>query len=95
MRVPCCPVKIMRVQSRCAPIIHYKQTMYSVPPAEWVEECRQAWMHKMNQEPVACTEALPPPHALVSKGLSTGARPDLPDTDRKQKPAPADGVSFF
>ena len=51
-------------------------------------------MHKMNQEPVACTEALPP-HALVSKGLSTGARPDLPDTDRKQKPAPADGVSFF
>jgi len=67
--------------------------MFTPPPLDWVEECRQAWLLKQEQASVA-TEKEDMPCETKRVCLFTEEDLKQPAVARK-KAAPAEGVSFF
>ncbi len=77
--------------------------MFSAPPVEWIEECRQAWLDRQELASVASTETKPQARKTeracfytegeLAQLLAGGLR--QPAGGALRKPAPPEGVSFF
>ena len=72
-----------------------KKTMLTLPPLEWVGECRRAWLAKQasaasSKEETPLAEAKSRPHGIKRVCLFTEEELNQPAPARKKKPAPAE-----
>ena len=68
--------------------------MFSAPPAEWIEECRQAWFEKQKMDESSASTETKQPRKTERACFYTEEELAHPAVARK-KPTPAQGVPFF
>ena len=89
-RVFCMHLRVQAIRTRIGRTF---KVMFSEPPIEWVKECQQAWFDSREKDKLT---SLATNKERATKRACLFTEEELnPPYAQRNKPVPADGVSFF